>query len=146
MNMKATAYLSLPILLLCASVLANEPGEGPSGESTAPRRGETKVSVFFGTVKAVPVEEVRARALQLLKKEGFVVPEIAECVMNISVRGKGAGCAVMFFDGENQMVYQVVFNGHGQALDVRRGPIRDARPESSDPAPRAPKGGPRAKP
>ena len=107
---------------------------------------ETKVSVFFGTTKAMDVGEMRTNALTSLKAKGYTVPSSASCVVNIKVLGREPGCTVMFFDLEAQRQYLVVFNGQGQVSEVQGGAMRHSAVGPNDPVPKVPEGGVRVKP
>jgi hypothetical protein len=107
---------------------------------------EAKVSVFFGTSKAMDLGEIKTNALKVLKAKGYTVPRAASCVVNVKVQGPQPGCAVMFFDLDAKWQYLVLFNQKGQISEVQGGPMRNSTVGPNDPLPKFPEGGVKVKP
>jgi hypothetical protein len=102
--------------------------------------------VFFGTAKALSVEQVRTNAMAALQAKGHTVSESSQCVINIVIQGQEPGCAVLFWDFEAKTSYQVLFNGRGEIAGITGGAIQHAGPPPHGPRPRMPEGGVRASP
>lgn len=111
-----------------------------------PATAELKVSVFFGTRKALSVEELRTNALATLKAKGHLVPETNYCVINVKVQGNDPGCAVLFWDLEGKMTWQVLFNARGEVGHVSGGVVGHGTPAPGERRPKMPTGGVRVKP
>jgi hypothetical protein len=107
---------------------------------------EPKVSVFFGTSKAMDLGEIKTNALKALKAKGYTVRTASSCVVNVKIQGPQPGCAVMFFDLEAKSQYLVLFNQRGQVSEVRGGPMRHGTVGPNDPLPKFPEGGVEVKP
>lgn len=131
------AFLPLSIagsLFLAAKLFAQQRDEPATRESL-------KVSIFFNTNKVMGLEEIRTNAISVLRTNGHIVPQSAECVVNVSVQGKRPGCAVMFFDQSNNWQYLVVFGGEGQVLEVNGDERRHGIVKPNHPRPKVPEGG-----
>jgi len=110
------------------------------------KKSETMVSVFFGTNIALGAEELRTNAIQALSKKGHTISRWDRCVINVQVAGKEPGCAVLFWDLEAKMSYQVLFNARGEVRHVSGGKMRHSTPGPGDPRPEMPEDGVRVKP
>jgi hypothetical protein len=140
MRFNAIAWL-LIITLPLGVLLAQGRLSSQSSRAESAAGEDTKVSVFFGTTRAMNASELRTNALAALKAKGHTVPQTASCVINITISGPKAGCAVMFWDLEAKWKYQVEFNSQGQVSEVRAGPMRHGTVGPDDPLPKVPEGG-----
>jgi hypothetical protein len=113
------------------------------GDSKKP---ETRVSVFFGTNIALGAEELRTNAIQALTARGHIISSWDRCVINVQVAGREPGCAVLFWDLQAKMSYQVLFNARGEVRHVSGGKMEHGTPRFGDPRPEMPEGGVRVKP
>ena len=116
---------------------------GPLNPASA---SDAKVNVFFGSLQALEIGEVRTNALAVLKARGHSVPAGASCVINVTVMGQKPGCAVMFWDFEKRYKYQVEFNGQGKVSEVWAGKMRHGTVGPSDSSPKVPADAVKAKP
>jgi hypothetical protein len=110
------------------------------------KKSETMASVFFGTNIALGAEELRANATQALSRRGHNFSRWDRCVINVQVEGKEPGCAVLFWDLQAKMSYQVLFNARGEVRHVSGGKMGHSTPRFGDPRPEMPEGGVRVKP
>jgi hypothetical protein len=67
-------------VVFAQSRLSAQAGQAQSGSPE-----DAKVSVFFGTAKAMDIGEIRTNALTALKAKGYTMPRTASCVINIAV-------------------------------------------------------------
>jgi len=145
MRLNGLSWLLLLALPLWV-VLTRDRLFAQASQAQAGSRNDARVSVFFGSVRAMDVGELKTNALTALKAKGYTVPMTASCAINVVVLGPKPGCAVMFWDLEAKWKYQVEFNGQGQASDVWAGPIRHGTVGPNDPLPKIPEDGVKAKP
>lgn len=132
---RAYFYFGIAGLLFLAMVLSAQQHEA------SPAHGSVKVSVFFNTNKVMEIDELRTNAISVLRAKGHVVPQSAECVVNVVVQGKRPGCSVMFFDLKNNWQYLVSFDGQGKVLEVNGGARRHGTVGPNSPRPKVPDGG-----
>jgi hypothetical protein len=132
----------LCVLRLCLGLMLDQTRlSADQKQDLATLSRDTKVNVFFGTVKAMSIAEIKTNALMALKAKGHIVPETASCVVNIGIDGPKPGCAVMFWDLVARWKYQVLFNARGRVSEVWAGAMRHGPIGSGDPRPQLPKGG-----
>ena len=150
--MRGTATILSSAIALSALLLV-APRQGSSqtlgSPSTNPPPAAVKrtmpVSVFFGQREVLSVEEIRARASDLLLTKGYRMETNFHCVINITVSGKQAGCVVIFQDLRQGMFYQVKLDSEGKAKILSAGPVRHGTPPPGTPG-FIPKGGVEVKP
>ncbi len=99
------------------------------------------MSVFFGETKALTMEEITSEAAELLRTSGHRVEDHFRCTVNVVVGGKDPGCAVIFQDLRNSMLYTVRFDRNGQARIHYAGPVRHDTPKFGAPGSAVPPGG-----
>jgi hypothetical protein len=119
---------------------------GIGNAEPAPQPAEPDVSVFFGSARALTIEEIRAEAAAALRTSGHVMEDRFHCVVNVMVDGKEPGCAVIFQDLRSNMLYTVDFDRTGQARVLYARPVRHRTPKFGESVPGVPEGAVRVRP
>ena len=134
---------SIMTLVALTWLVNRSPAQTIDARSNSDER--TKVNVFFGASKAMSVEEIRTNALIVLRARGHHVPETSRCVINVKVQGSDPGSAVLFWDLEAKMTWQVLFNSRGEVSHVSGGVMGHGTPAPGELRPKMPKEGVRQK-
>ena len=118
---------------------------GSAGPAPTPEHQTPYVNVFFGSAKALSLDEIRTQAQEALKSSGHKMEDKFHCVVNVMVDGKEPGCAVIFQDPLSNMLYTVGFDKTGQARVLYAGPVRHRTPKFGEPVPGVPEDAVRVK-
>jgi hypothetical protein len=81
------------------------------------RDARPAVTVFFGTAKAVVVEEMVALGGRHLAHRGVKIDPGGRVVVRVEVQGENAGCSVEFFGKTAESLGKVRFGAQGEIAD-----------------------------